>query len=203
MTAATGEGRKYAALFLAGLGVWVLNTLTAFVGEQAADIACAALPLVWLALAVWLRTGGRWTDRALTSLILAGGFLVSLCFILQLAYDFSWHDLAAYDANLGGETNPDGHLGYIAWIVENGALPTMNPLENGYSILYNPPLYHLIQAAFMRLNLWLGVSQAASSAFWSAFSLPCGGNVHAACAIYWESPFRWARAWRSNCPSDC
>ncbi len=160
MTAATGEGRKYAALFLAGLGAWVLNTLTAFVGEQAADIACAALPLVWLALAVWLRTGGRWTDRALTSLILAGGFLVSLCFILQLAYDFSWHDLAAYDANLGGETNPDGHLGYIAWIVENGALPTMNPLENGYSILYNPPLYHLIQAAFMRLNLWLGVSQA-------------------------------------------
>ena len=48
--AATGEGRKYAALFLAGLGAWVLNTLTAFVGEQAADIAneLVALSCIYL-----------------------------------------------------------------------------------------------------------------------------------------------------------
>ncbi|GEM_PF-774021 len=159
MTIAAGVSRKYVALFLAGLGAWVINTLAVFVGESAQDAACIALPVVWLLLAVWLRTGGRWTERALTSLILTAGFLVGLGFILQLPYDFSWHDLASYDANLGGEHSPDGHLGYIAWIVENGALPIMDPRENGYSILYNPPLYHLIQAGFIQLNLWLGVAE--------------------------------------------
>ena len=159
MTIAKGETRKYAALFLAGLGAWVLNTLSAAVGG-AADAACAALPVAWLMLAAWLRTGGRWTERALTSLILAGGFLVGLCFILRLPYGFSWHDLASYSADFSGASKPDGHLGYIAWIVENGTLPTMDPRVEGYSVFYNPPLYHLIQAGFMRLNLWLQVPQA-------------------------------------------
>lgn len=159
MTIYKGEARKYAALFLAGLGAWVLNTLSASVGG-AADTACAALPVAWLMLAAWLRTGGRWTERALTSLILAGGFLVGLCFILRLPYGFSWHDLASYSADFSGASKPDGHLGYIAWIVENGTLPTMDPRVEGYSVFYNPPLYHLIQAGFMRLNLWLQVPQA-------------------------------------------
>ncbi len=158
MTIYKGEARKYAALFLAGLGAWVLNTLSAAVGG-AADAACAALPVAWLMLAAWLRTGGRWTERALTSLILAGGFLVGLCFILRLPYGFSWHDLASYSADFSGTSKPDGHLGYIAWIVENGTLPTMDPRVEGYSVFYNPPLYHLIQAGFMRLNLWLQVPQ--------------------------------------------
>lgn len=159
MTIYKGEARKYAALFLAGLGAWVLNTLSASVGG-AADAACAALPVAWLMLAAWLRTGGRWTERALTSLILAGGFLVGLCFTLRLPYGFSWHDLASYSADFSGASKPDGHLGYIAWIVENGTLPTMDPRVEGYSVFYNPPLYHLIQAGFMRLNLWLQVPQA-------------------------------------------
>lgn len=159
MTIYKGEARKYVALFLAGLGAWVLNTLSASVGG-AADAACAALPVAWLMLAAWLRTGGRWTERALTSLILAGGFLVGLCFILRLPYGFSWHDLASYSADFSGASKPDGHLGYIAWIVENGTLPTMDPRVEGYSVFYNPPLYHLIQAGFMRLNLWLQVPQA-------------------------------------------
>lgn len=159
MTIYKGEARKYVALFLAGLGAWVLNTLSASVGG-AAGAACAALPVAWLMLAAWLRTGGRWTERALTSLILAGGFLVGLCFILRLPYGFSWHDLASYSADFSGASKPDGHLGYIAWIVENGTLPTMDPRVEGYSVFYNPPLYHLIQAGFMRLNLWLQVPQA-------------------------------------------
>lgn len=159
MTIYKGEARKYVALFLAGLGAWVLNTLSASVGG-AADAACAALPVAWLMLAAWLRTGGRWTERALTSLILAGGFLVGLCFILRLPYGFSCHDLASYSADFSGASKPDGHLGYIAWIVENGTLPTMDPRVEGYSVFYNPPLYHLIQAGFMRLNLWLQVPQA-------------------------------------------
>ena len=157
MTVATKEFRRYGGLLLAGLGAWALNT--AAVSMDGADAACAVLPLVWLALAARLRTGGRWTERACTSLILAGGFLAGLCFILQLPHDFSWHDLASYSADFSGEAKPDGHLGYIAWIVENGTLPDMNPWLDGFSVFYNPPLYHLIQAGFMKLNLWLGIPQ--------------------------------------------
>ena len=159
MTISRGEARKYAALFLAGLGAWVLNTLAVSVEGAAMDAACAALPVAWLALAAWLRTGGRWTERSLTSLVLAGGFLMGLCFILRLPHGFSWHDLASYSADFSGEAKPDGHLGYIAWIVENGTLPSMDPRVKGYSVFYHPPLYHLIQAGFMRLNLWLQVPQ--------------------------------------------
>ncbi|MDY2657139.1 MAG: glycosyltransferase family 39 protein [Candidatus Limiplasma sp.] len=159
MKIAAGVSRKYAALFLAGLGAWVLNTLAISVEGMAMDVACAALPVVWLALAAWLRVRGCWTARALTSLILVGGFLVGLCFILRLPYNFSWHDLASYSADFSGAAKPDGHLGYIAWIVENGTLPSMDPRVEGYSVFYNPPLYHLIQAGFMRLNLWLKVPE--------------------------------------------
>lgn len=159
MTISRGEACKYAALFLAGLGAWVLNTLAVSVEGAAMDAACAALPVAWLALAAWLRTGGRWTERSLTSLVLAGGFLMGLCFILRLPHGFSWHDLASYSADFSGEAKPDGHLGYIAWIVENGTLPSMDPRVKGYSVFYHPPLYHLIQAGFMRLNLRLQVPQ--------------------------------------------
>ncbi len=159
MSNAAGESRKYTALFVAGLGAWVLNTLAASLGGLAMDAACAVLPVAWLCLALRFRTGRRWTERACTSLILAGGFLMGLCFILRLPYNFSWHDLASYSADFSGEAKPDGHLGYIAWIVENGTLPIMDPRVNGYSILYNPPLYHLIQAGFIQLNLWLRVAE--------------------------------------------
>ena len=117
MSNAAGESRKYTALFVAGLGAWVLNTLAASLGGLALDAACAVLPVAWLCLAIRLRTGRRWTERACTSLILEGGFLMGLCFILRLPYNFSWHDLASYSADFSGEAKPDGHLGYIAWIV--------------------------------------------------------------------------------------
>lgn len=160
MSNAAGESRKYTALFVAGLGAWVLNTLAASLGGLAMDAACAVLPVAWLCLAIRLRTGRSWTERACTSLILAGGFLMGLCFILRLPYNFSWHDLASYSADFSGEAKPDGHLGYIAWIVENGTLPFVDPRVEGYSVFYNPPLYHLIQAGFMRLNLWLQVPES-------------------------------------------
>lgn len=150
--------RKYGLLVLAGLGAWLLNTLAVSLGNTTAF--CAAAPLLWLGLALWLRTGGRWNELAPTRLILAGGFLVGLCFVLKLPHGFSWHDLASYNADFGGAAKPDGHLGYVAWIVENGALPAMDPRVEGYSVFYNPPLYHLLQAGFMRANLWLGVPQA-------------------------------------------
>ena len=132
MSNAAGESRKYTALFVAGLGAWVLNTLAASLGGLALDAACAVLPVAWLCLALRFRTGWRWTERACTSLILAGGFLMGLCFILRLPYNFSWHDLASYSADFSGEAKPDGHLGYIAWIVENGTLPFVDPRVEGY-----------------------------------------------------------------------
>ena len=116
MTIAAGVSRKYVALLLAGLGAWVINTLAVFAGESAQDAACIALPVVWLLLAVWLRTGGRWTERALTSLILTAGFLVGLGFIFKVAR------LAL--APFGTEVEYGGHFGSlllnVLWIVFGG-----------------------------------------------------------------------------------
>lgn len=152
--------KPYAALLLAGILAWCLNTALAPLGKPAANAACAALAAAWLALAAVCalrRRAGR--PASLAGLFAAGGFAVGLCFILQLPHNFSWHDLASYSADFSREGAPDGHLGYIAYLAEHG-LPTLNPLEEGYSVFYNPPLYHLIQAGFMKLNLWLGIPEA-------------------------------------------
>ena len=152
--------KPYLALLLAGIAAWALNTAVSPLGKPAADAACAGLAAAWLALAVVcaLRRGAG-KQASMAGLLAAGSFAVGLCFILQLPHNFSWHDLASYSADFSQEGKPDGHLGYIAYLVERG-LPTMDPLLGGYSVFYNPPLYHLIQAGFMKLNLWLGIPQA-------------------------------------------
>ena len=152
--------KPYVALLPAGIFAWCLNTAVTPLGKPAANAACAGLAVAWLALAaVCAVRRGAGKEAPIAGLLAAGGFAVGLCFLLQLPHNFSWHDLASYSADFSQEGKPDGHLGYIAYLAEHG-LPTMNPLAEGYSVFYNPPLYHIIQAGFMKLNLWLGISQA-------------------------------------------
>jgi len=126
------------------------------------NIVCLALALGLAGAGLWLRLSGRMKERTITRLWLAAGFVLGLIFVLKLHHSFSWHDLAGYDPHLGGPGSADGHLGYIAWMVEHGRLPLMNPMEEGQSVLYHPPLYHIIQALFMKLNLALGIAQDAA-----------------------------------------
>ena len=143
--------RKYALLLLAGLPAWGLCALLAGAGKGWADAACAMLAALWLICAARLRFGRRHAAE----LILLGGFLTGLAFVIELPYGFSYHDLAAYVPLESG--GGDGHLGYVCSIVQNGALPLMNPMEQGYSILYHPPLFHVALACAMKINLLLGL----------------------------------------------
>ncbi len=155
------KGKKYLSLLATGLAVWALNTWVASGSGAATNTVCLLLALGWLmALGITALCQKR-ARRPFSAVgfILAAGFVAGLIFILKLPYDFSWHDLAAYSADFSGEAKPDGHLGYIAYLVEYGRLPSENPLLEGYSVFYNPPFYHLLQAGFMRLNLLIGIGQ--------------------------------------------
>ena len=49
-----------------------------------------------------------------------------------------------------------GHFGYIGYLFYNNHLPTENPTN--YWCFYNPPLFHIISAAFLKLVTALGQS---------------------------------------------
>lgn len=150
MTATTCRRLRWLLAALLALG---LNTAASLTGRT--DAACLAALAAWAGYCLWsLRPAGR-DENTGSRLLLASGFTMGLIFVLRLPHLFSWHDLAEYSADFSNpDRRPDGHLGYIAWIVENLRLPLeMNPLEEGFSIFYNPPFYHIVQAAFMKLNL--------------------------------------------------
>ena len=130
-----------------------LNTLASLTGWM--NPACAAVLAGWAAYSAWQYRPARRDEYAFCRVLLGAGFAMGLVFVLRLGYLFSWHDLADYSADFSRYGNrPDGHLGFIAWMVENGRLPLeLNPLSEGHSVFYNPPFYHMVQAVFMKLNL--------------------------------------------------
>lgn len=146
-----------AMLVIAGLFAWICSTFCSPMADAQRNAVCIVLIALWAvyaAVQAIRRRGGM-------PVLLCGSFLMGLIFILQLDHLFSWHDLAVYSADFGSETNPDGHLGYIAYLVEYGRLPLAeDPRIDGYSIFYNPPLFHIVQALWMKINLALGVEQA-------------------------------------------
>lgn len=150
---------KYIALLVGCLLLWGLNSWLFDKPAQYTDIACIVLLLGVAALVCTTAIREKGGSAELYAL---AGFVVGAIFVLQLSYNFSWHDLASYHADFSGEAKPDGHLGYIAYLVEYGRLPTENPMAEGYSIFYNPPLFHLLEAGFVRLNLAMKVSLGAT-----------------------------------------
>lgn len=186
---ARAEGRNYLWLLLAGLAAWALNTLVAS-GGAAADLVCALLAVGYAGLlaGVFVICRRRGKGFPATHLILAAGFAVGLVFILKLPYDFSWHDLAAYSADFNSTGYSNGHLGYIAYLVEYGRLPTENPLIEAYTIFYNPPFFHLLQAEFMKVNLLLGLQQEVALENLQVFTLVCA----AACPLVAVDLMRFA-----------
>lgn len=177
-----------AAILAAALFAWILNTACELTGGIYTDVVCVLLAFLWAVCAVWVMTGERKSDRTSANVLLSASFTVGLIFILQLPYGFSWHDLAGYSADFSVEGKPDGHLGFIAWIVENGRLPLeIDPMEDGYSVFYNPPLHHIVHALFMKLNLLLGLSQEVSLENLQALTLLFAfGTVRAAMRLMEE-----------------
>lgn len=148
---------KYGVLVLSVLAAWPLNTLAAGMSNEGVNLLCALVCAVWLAASILLwRRKGR---DALAEIFAALGFAAGLIFVLKLPYRFSWHDLAGYNPDFTGEAKPDGHLGYVAYLVEFGKLPLHNPQIDGYSVFYNPPLHHILHALCLKLNFALGIAQ--------------------------------------------
>lgn len=155
------------------LAAWPVNTFLAMNGGYT-DAACLVLVCLFVLAAGVLCAKKRLTGA---DMLLAGGFVLGFVFVLKFPHNFSWHDLAAY-APFTEADKPDGHLGYIAWIVENHALPLVNPMEEGYSVFYNPPLYHIVQAVWMKANLALGIAQEAALENLQLFTLACMSGCH-------------------------
>ena len=157
----TSQSKTPAVLITAALFAWIVNTACELTRGIYTDVVCAALVFAWAVYAVFALTGARKTDRTASRMVLCASFAAGLVFILQLPHTFSWHDLASYSADFSVEGKPDGHLGFIAWMVENNRLPLdINPMDDGFSVFYNPPLHHIFHALFMKLNLLAGLPEA-------------------------------------------
>ena len=138
--------------------VWLAALLTAWAFSALQALTGTEVPLIGIGVlcvlaCLWLLP--KRTARARMWLWLLLGAAAGLVFILMEPHAFSRHDLAHY------EVGQNGHLGYIAYIAKKGTLPLANETEQ-LNIYYNPPLYHLLQAAFMRLNLLLGFEEGAA-----------------------------------------
>ena len=147
MSTSYRPGRVFFAALLVAWGFSSLQTLVP------TDTLCIAVAFLMVLSCAFLLRGHDPKRRTLLWLLLGAG--ASLIYLLKQPYDFSYHDLAAY------EVGSDGHLGFIAYIVEKGTLPWASETEQ-LSIYYNPPLYHLLQALFLKLNLTLGFAQEAA-----------------------------------------
>ena len=177
-----------AAMLAAFLFAWLLNTACEITHGVYTDVVCALLGFAWAVYAVWALTSQRKTERTSANVLLAASFTAGLILILQLPHLFSWHDLASYSADFSGEGKPDGHLGFIAWMVEHNRLPLeINPMDDGFSVFYNPPLHHIFHALFMELNLLLGIPEAVALENLQVLTLMFAfGTMHAAVLLMRE-----------------
>ncbi|MBP3647097.1 MAG: glycosyltransferase family 39 protein [Clostridia bacterium] len=147
---------KYGILLLAVFAAWPVNTLAAAMMPGGTNLVCAFVCAAWLILSIclWRRKG--WDSLA--GIFAAAGFAAGLIFVLKLPHSFSWHDLAGYSSDFTGEAKPDGHLGYVAYLVEFGKLPLYDPQIEGFSVFFHPPLHHILHALCIKLNLALGIT---------------------------------------------
>lgn len=148
--------KKYLILLLAVFAAWPVNTWAQGMNAGGVHALCAVVCLVWFvfSLCLWRRK----RSDALAEIIAALSFAVGLIFVLKLPYSFSWHDLASYSSDFTGEAKPDGHLGYVAYLVDFGKLPLLDPQIEGYSVFFHPPLHHILHALCIHLNHALGIS---------------------------------------------
>ena len=148
--------RKYGYLLLCSGLAWVLNGFLLQINTLWTDIVCFALAACWLITVFYQKKENK---QISLNLLLIFSFILAYIFVLKLPYDFGMHDLGGY------AIDSDGHLGYITWITENLRLPDTHPLVDGQSIYVHPPLFHILEALFFRINRLIGFN------WWQSFEL--------------------------------
>lgn len=82
--------------------------------------------------------------------VIFGGALVKIAYILYTAVWTRQHDVISFGAG-------EGHAAYIEYILANKSLPNFDPrLVWGF---FQPPLHHTISAAWMWINIRLGIAE--------------------------------------------
>ena len=81
---------------------------------------------------------------------IAGGIFIKIAYILYTAVWTRQHDVISFGAG-------EGHAAYIEYILYNKSLPNFDPrLIWGF---FQPPLHHAIAAAWMWINVRLGIAE--------------------------------------------
>jgi len=96
------------------------------------------------------------------------GLILRAYLVFATPYDVSTHDLG-FLSSQSADGIGQGHLGYIEYICNSGALPNFSPVLRWS--FYNPPAFHIAAALLLRIFLSFGFSLTLS--FELVQYLPC------------------------------
>lgn len=101
--------------------------------------------------AVLLLTAALWRYLPMNtvSVIIVLGLLLKLAYVLYTATWTRQHDVVDFGTG-------EGHAGYIEYLLQNKALPNFDPRR--VWAFFQPPLHHIIAAAWMKLCVFAGVT---------------------------------------------
>lgn len=102
-----------------------------------------------ISAAIYLFATKLMTNKKFILLMLILGFLIRLAYIMTITIYRKQHDA-------GSVEDMDGHVGYIAYILNNGSLPDFDVRE--VYQFYHPPLHHILEAIWIRIQLLFGLS---------------------------------------------
>lgn len=106
---------------------------------------------------LWLKAKKQLNEKTCVFMILLGGLLLRSYYVIFTGVYDRQHDQGVFTGLNNSEINP-GHLGYIEYLCKFNKLPDFHP----YSVLsyYHPPLYYILAALFLKLNITFGVEEA-------------------------------------------
>lgn len=102
------------------------------------------------AAAIYLWRSGQATTKRFCVLLTFAGFLIRLAFIMRFS-------IRNYQHDAGSIESMKGHIGYIAYLLENKHLPDFD-VRTVYQF-YHPPLHHGIAALWVGLQELIGIPE--------------------------------------------
>lgn len=105
--------------------------------------------MITVAAAVYFLALRRMTDKKASLLLIAGGFLMRLTYIMCISINSKQHDA-------GSVEKMNGHIGYIASLFYNGRLEDID--VRTVNQFYHPPLHHFIASMWVKLQTLMGIS---------------------------------------------
>ncbi len=121
---------------------------------QMFSIAMAFLVFIaWLSYKAYF---GLNDERTRIRLIVMAGTLLRCAYVLITGLYERQHDAGVYTGKATDFVN-FGHIGYVEYIYKFNSIPQIDPYTVfGY---YHPPFHHIIEALWLKFNVFLGVSE--------------------------------------------